>query len=120
VQDFRELKVWQRAHELTLAVYGVTGAFPRVEQYGLTSQMRRCSSSIAANIAEGRGRGGDGEFGRFCSIAMGSAGELEYHLLLARDLAFITTNEYADLSRRTTELKRMLAGLLRKLRADRQ
>ena len=93
MKDFRELKVWQKAHELTLAVYKVTAAFPREEQYGLTSQIRRACSSIAANLAEGCGRNnvlstlapGDPEFARYCSIAMGSASELEYHLLLAKN-----------------------------------
>jgi hypothetical protein len=72
VKDFHELKVWQKAHELTLAVYQVTATFPREELYGLTSQLRRCSSSIPANLAEGCGRNGAAEFARFCSIAMGS------------------------------------------------
>ncbi|HEX2712253.1 MAG TPA: four helix bundle protein, partial [Candidatus Acidoferrales bacterium] len=83
MKDYRELKVWQRAHDLTLAVYQATGSFPREELYGLTTQMRRASSSIAANLAEGCGRGGDAELNRFCSIASGSASELQYFLLLA-------------------------------------
>ena len=82
VKDFHELKVWQKAHQLTLAVYQTTAGFPREELYGLTSQLRRASSSVGANLAEGCGRNGDAEFARFCSIAMGSASELEYHLLL--------------------------------------
>jgi len=86
VKDFRELQVWRKAHELTLAVYQITASFPREELYGLTAQLRRAGSSIAANLAEGCGRNGDAELARFCSIAMGSASELEYHLLLARDL----------------------------------
>jgi len=86
LKDFHELKVWQKAHQLTLAVYQITVSFPREELYGLTSQLRRCSSSIPANLAEGCGTNGDAEFARFCSIAMGSASELEYHLLLAKDL----------------------------------
>ena len=84
VKDFRELKVWQKAHQLTLTVYQLTAAFPREELYGLTSQLRRSCSSIPANLAEGCGRNGDAEFARFCSIAMGSASEVEYHLLLAQ------------------------------------
>ena len=78
MQDFRQLRVWQLAHELTLDVYRITKSFPKDEQYGLTSQLRRCSSSIAANIAEGCGRGSDSEFARFLQIAMGSACEFEY------------------------------------------
>ncbi len=119
MKDFHELKVWQKAHQLTLAVYQTTATFPREELYGLTSQLRRCSASIAANLAEGCGRNGDAEFARFCSIAMGSASELEYHLLLAKDLKLVKPNDYAELSKRAIELKRMLAGLLQKLKADR-
>lgn len=119
MKDFHELKVWQKAHQLTLAVYRITAGFPREELYGLTSQLRRASSSIPANLAEGCGRNGDAEFARFCSIAMGSASELEYHLLLARDLKLIPAKDYEDLAGRTTELKRMLTALLQKLTADR-
>ena len=119
VKDFRELKVWQKAHELTLVVYQLTATFPREELYGLTTQLRRSSSSIAANLAEGCGRNGDAEFARFCSFAMGSASELEYHLLLARDLKLIQPKKYEELASRATELKRMLTALLHKLNADR-
>ena len=119
MKDFRELKVWQKAHELTLAVYRVTAAFPREEQYGLTSQIRRACSSIAANLAEGCGRNGDAEFARYCSIAMGSASELQYHLLLAKDLNLIKPAGYEELAPRATELKRMLTAFMQKLRADR-
>jgi len=119
MKDFHERKVWQKAHQLTLAVYQVTATFPREELYGLTSQLRRCSSSIPANLAEGCGRNGDAEFARFSSIAMGSASELEYHLLLAKDLKLIKPKDHAELSQRATELKRMLTALLQKLTADR-
>ena len=119
MKDFHELKVWQKAHQLTLTIYQITAVFPREELYGLTSQLRRCSSSIPANLAEGCGRNGDAEFARFCSIAMGSASELEYHLLLAKDLKLIKPKDHTELSQRATELKRMLTGLLQKLNADR-
>ena len=119
MKDFHELKVWQKAHQLTLAVYQLTKDFPREERYGLSSQLRRCSSSIPANLAEGCGRNGDAEFARFCSIAMGSASELEYHLLLAKDLKLIQPKDYADLAQRAIEVKRMLTALLQKLNADR-
>ena len=85
MKDFHELKVWQKAHQLVLAVYRFTASFPREELHGLTSQLRHSSSSIPANLAEGCGRNGDAEFVRFWSIAAGSASELEYHLLLAKD-----------------------------------
>lgn len=119
MKDFRELKVWQKAHELTLAVYQITANFPREELYGLTAQLRRAGSSIAANLAEGCGRNGDAELARFCSMAMGSASELEYHLLLAHDLKLIQTKDYDALDQRAVELKRMLTALLQKLNADR-
>jgi four helix bundle protein len=119
VKDFHDLKVWQKAHQLTLAVYQITAAFPREELYGLTTQLRRCTSSIPANLAEGGGRNGDAELARFCSIAMGSASELDYHLLPAKDLKLIKPKDHAELSQRATELKRMLTALLQKLTADR-
>jgi four helix bundle protein len=119
VKDFRQLQVWHKAHQLTLAVYRLTASFPRAELYGLTTQLRRSSSSIAANLAEGCDRNGDAELARFCSIAMGSASELEYHLLLARDLTLLKVTDYAGLAQQTTEVKRMLTGLLQKLTADR-
>jgi four helix bundle protein len=119
MKDFHELRVWQKAHELTLAVYQITATFPREELYGLTTQLRRSSSSIPANLAEGCGRSGDAEFARFCVIAMGSASELEYHLLLAKDLKLIKPKSYEDLTQRTTQVKRMLTGLIQKLKADR-
>jgi four helix bundle protein len=118
MQDFRHLKVWERAHQLTLAVYSNTVSFPHEERYGLTSQIRRAAVSIPANLAEGCGRGGDADFKRFVQIAMGSACELEYHLLLACDLKLLKDSTYEDLSREVTGTKRMLASLLIKLRAD--
>jgi len=85
---------------------------------GYTSQMRRSAASIGANIAEGCCRNGDRDFGRFLQIAMGSAGELEYHLLLAHDLGILKVEDYHDVSERAIEVKRMLSSLLVKLRAD--
>jgi len=119
MRDFHELKVWQKAHQLTLAVYQITATLPREELYGLTTQLRRSCSSIQANLAEGCGHSGDAEFARFCSIAMGSASELEYHLLLARDLKLIKPKDHEALDQRTTEVKRMLTALIQKLNADR-
>ena len=119
VKDFRDLQVWHKAHQLTLTVYRLTATFPREELYGLTTQLRRSSASIAANLAEGCGRHGEAELARFCSIAMGSASELEYHLLLARDLNLLNAADYTALANQTTEVKRMLTGLQQKLTADR-
>src|SRR5215831_18664939 len=119
MRDFHELTVRQKAHQLVLAVYQITKTFPHEERYGLTSQLRRSSASIRANLAEGCGRNGDAEFARFCSIAMGSASELEYDLLLAKDLKLVNLKDHTELLQRSTELKRMLTGLIQKLIADR-
>ena len=118
MQSFKNLKVWEKAHAMTLDVYRSTSAFPKAELYGLTSQMRRSSASIGANIAEGCCRNGDKDFGRFIQIAAGSAGELEYHIILARDLGLLTAVDYQCLSTETIEVKKMLASLLQKLRAE--
>ena len=118
MQDFRNLKVWEKAHTLTLDVYKTSKSFRREEMYGLTSQIRRASTSIGANIAEGVCRRGDVDFARFLQIAVGSASELEYHLLLARDLELMGALDYQRLSDETVEVKRMLASLMQKLRAD--
>ena len=98
MKDFRQLKVWRKAHLLTLAAYRSTTKFPRHELFGLTSQIRRCSASIPANIAEGCGRAGSGEFQRFLQIAAGSARELDYHFLLCRDLGWLSDEDYASLA----------------------
>jgi four helix bundle protein len=116
VRDFGDLKVWQRSHRLTLDVYEATGAFPREETYGLTAQLRRCSASVPANIAEGCGRSGDAELRRFMLISMGSASELDYHLLLARDLGYLDAGKHRRLSRQTREVKRMLSTFITRLR----
>ncbi|HTY35816.1 MAG TPA: four helix bundle protein [Bacteroidota bacterium] len=115
MKDFRQLKVWVRAHSLTLQIYRVTRTFPKEELYGLTSQMRRASSSIAANIAEGCGRKSDADFCRFLVVALGSGAELEYHLLLSHDLRLLTDGEYHSLQQELTEIKKMLNGFIRKL-----
>ncbi len=118
MRNFRDLKVWEKGHRLTLAVYSVTAEFPRDELYGLTSQMRRSCASIPANIAEGCGRSGDAELARFLRIAMGSASELEYHLLLARDLNLLNASEHERLTKEVTEVKRMLTSFVQKLTAE--
>jgi four helix bundle protein len=118
MRGFRELQVWRKAHGLTLAVYEATRAFPNDERFGLTSQIRRSAASVCANLAEGCGRSGKRDFGRFVQIALGSASELEYHLLLASDLNLLARPAYDGLDRSVTEVKRMLSGLLCKLMAD--
>jgi four helix bundle protein len=116
MQDFRNLRVWGKSHALTLKVYEATGCFPRHELYGLTSQIRRAASSIPENIAEGCGRGGELDFARFCQVAMGSASELEYELLLARDLRFLDPKVHQSLMPELAEIKRMLSSLIRAAR----
>lgn len=116
MRNFRELKVWEKAHRLTLSVYHVTRRFPAEELYGLTSQMRRSSASISTNIAEGCGRDGDAELARFLQIAMGSASELEYQILLAGDLGYVDKATCDQLESNVAEVKRMLAGLIKTLK----
>jgi four helix bundle protein len=118
VKDFHSLKAWHKAHELTLKIYSVTKAFPREEAFGLTSQLRRACASIPTNIAEDCGRSGDTALARFLQIAAGSASEVEYHLLLARDLNYLDSANYERLNRDATELKRMLTAFIQKLKAE--
>jgi four helix bundle protein len=118
MKDFRQLKVWEKSHQLALTIYRITASFPREETYGLASQIRRAASSIPSNIAEGCGRDGDPELARFCIIARGSASELEYQLLLARDLKLLQPNDYETLSQQTIDIKRMLTVLVQKLTAE--
>ena len=115
MRDFRDIKVWMKSHRLTLAVYKATSRFSRQEVYGLTSQARRAASSVPANIAEGCGRTGDAELARFMRIAAGSATELEYHLLLARDLEFLAPKQHEELDREVNEVKKMLRGFVKQL-----
>ena len=117
MRDYRDLQVWGKAHQLTLAVYKSTRGFPIEERFGLTSQTRRSSASIAANLAEGCGRRSDGEMARFVQIAMGSGAELSYHLLLARDLGLLRDSEYTKLNSNVNEVMRMLSGLSQRLRS---
>jgi four helix bundle protein len=116
--DFKQLKVWRKAHEMTIETYRVTAAFPKAEMYGLTSQLRRAAASIGANIAEGCGRRSDGEMVRFLQIARGSASEVEYHILLARDLHFIEGDDFRALARQSDELQRMLTALMQTVRSQ--
>ena len=115
MEDFKNLKVWKKAHELTLVLYQSTRTFPKDEIYGLISQIRRAAASIGANIAEGCGRRSDPEMKRFVQIARGSANEVEYHLLLARDLQFLTPGEFRCLEAKILEIQRMLAALAQRL-----
>lgn len=117
MQNFRSLRVWEKSHRLTLDVYSGSKAFPREEVYGLTSQMRRASASIGMNIAEGCCRKGNVEMARFLQMAMGSASELEYQLLLAYDLDYLRNPVYERLAAQAVEVKRMLSSLMQKVKA---
>ena len=118
MRDFRQIRVWVKAHKLTLEIYRVTVHFPREELYGITSQLRRASASIAANIAEGFGRGGNAELARFLQMSVGSAYEVEYHALLAKDLHLVDPPVHESLQNQIVDVKRMLAALLVKVRSD--
>jgi four helix bundle protein len=118
MQNFRDLKVWAKAHAVTLDVYAVTERFPAAERFGLTSQMRRAAASVPSNIAEGCVRSSDQDFARFLHVALGSASELEYFSLLARDLELLPDADYNRILANVQEVKRMLAALIAKLKAD--
>lgn len=114
MRDFRRLIVWQRAHEATLETYRCTASFPDGERLGLVTQMRRAAASVAANIAEGCGRGTPMDEARFLRFAAGSAKELEYHALLARDLGYLDPEAHQRLNGLVVETQRMLLALLRR------
>jgi four helix bundle protein len=116
MRDFQELHVWRHAHQLTLDVYAATKTFPADERFGVTSQIRRSSASVAANIAEGCGRNGSAELARFLDIALGSLAETIYFLLLARDLGYLEPDNQAELDTQATALRRMLIAFSRRLR----
>ena len=115
MRDFRELKVWDKAHRLTLQVYRMTKNFPFDERFGLTVQLRRAAASVPTNIAKGCGRDSERELARFMSIAARSASEVEYQLLLACDLNYET---YRELNQQVNEVKRMLNSFIQKLTAN--
>ncbi len=119
MKDFRDLKVWQKAHVFVLDVYRATKEFPREEQYGLTNQLRRAALSITSNIAEGCGRGTDADFARFLQIAMGSASETECQIILAGDLEYLPAERTNSLLIKVAEVKRMLASLIVAVQAER-
>ena len=118
MRDFKGLMVWQRAHRLTVNVYRATEAFPSRERFGLTDQIRRASISIPANIAEGCGRKSQRDFARFLQVSVGSANELEYHLLLAHELGYLGTDSQTVLDTDLSEVRRMLSSLIRKVTKD--
>lgn len=117
MRNFRDLIVWRRSHQFVLRIYGVTETFPKHEAFGLTSQIRRASVSIPTKLAEGCGRRGDGDMGRFVQIAMGSAGEVDYLALLAADLGYIPPSNYIELASELNEIRRMLTGFYKQVRS---
>jgi four helix bundle protein len=118
MQDFKKLKTWDRAHALTLSVYKPSRSFPKEETYGLTSQMRRSAASIPTNIAEGCGTASKSEMARFLQYAMASASELEYELVLARDLAYAEEPAMTLILTEVHGVKRMLSSLMQKVRSS--
>ena len=117
VRSYRDLQTWQKAFTLALECYKLTRRFPRSELYGLAAQVRRAAVSVPANIAEGNGRMSRGDYVRHLRIAHGSLMELETHLLLARDLSFLSTRDAERVLTTLSEVGRMLGGLARSLQA---
>jgi four helix bundle protein len=115
MQDYRNLKVWQKAHALTLAVYQATTAFPPDERFGLTIQLRRTAASIPIALADGSGRPTDAEFHKALAAAMGSGSQLDYQLLLAHDVGFLPKQQHTHLCAELVDVRKMLAGLTQSL-----
>jgi four helix bundle protein len=115
-KGFRKLLVWQRAHELVLAVYKMTDKFPKSEMFALTSQLRRAAVSIPANIAEGQGAGTKPQFARYLDIAKGSLSEVEYYLVLAKDLQYIKPETYTETESLRSEVGFLLYRLIGSMR----
>jgi four helix bundle protein len=116
MQNYKELRVWEKAHLFTLKVYEISKAFPKDEIYGLTNQLRRAASSVPANIAEGCGRNSQNEFAHFLNTALGSANEAEYFLILSKDLTYLDEEKFLELSENINEIKGMLISLIGKVR----
>jgi four helix bundle protein len=118
MSDYRTLDAWQRAHQLTLAVYRATASYPASERYGLTAQTRRAVTSIPSNIAEGAGRDSDRDFARFVAVAAASSNETEYQLLLARDLGYVTDGTFRAITLEIGRVRSMLTRLRQSLAAN--
>lgn len=116
MQDFRNIKAWQKAHQVVLDVYRMSAGYPSAEMYGLTSQTRRAAVSVTSNIAEGCGRGSDADFARHLQIALGSAFETDSLLLTARDLGLLPNEQYESLDEKLQEAKRILNAFLQTVR----
>jgi four helix bundle protein len=116
MQNYKDLLVWKKAHELTLNIYKTVAAYPKEETYNLVSQLKRASTSIATNIAEGTGRFSQKDLAHFLQMALGSSHEVEYLLLLSKDLNFINQELYILLEKEINEIKAMLISLIKKVR----
>jgi four helix bundle protein len=116
MQNYKDLKVWEKSHLFTLEVYKISKSFPKEETYGLINQLKRAASSIPANIAEGCGKNTQLDFANFLNIALGSANETEYFLILAKDLDYISILDFERLILLINEIKAMLINLITKVR----
>ncbi|MCX2582948.1 four helix bundle protein [Pedobacter sp. MR22-3] len=120
MQNFKDLKVWDKAHQLTLSIYKISASFPKEEVYSLTNQLRRASASIPANIAEGCGKNSQADLANFLNISLGSANETEYFLILSKDLDYLAEEQFTILSNSINEVKAMLISLILKVRTKHQ
>lgn len=118
MRDFHKIDVWKRSHQLTVAIYKITETFPKNEIFGLTSQIRRAISSVPTNIAEGCGRNSDAELFNFLNIASGSAAEVEYQIVLSKELGYIAEPVATELANEIAEIRKMLGSYMRKLKAN--
>ncbi len=116
MQDYKSLKVWQNSHKFTLEIYNITAHYPKDEQWGLVSQMRRSSYSIPTNIAEGCGRRTNDDFAHFLQMSLGSANEIEYQILLSADLNYISSEQQERLNSEIKYIKSMLVNLISKVK----
>jgi four helix bundle protein len=116
MRDYKKYSIWQQGHEIALEIYRITKNFPKDELYGLTSQIRRAVSSIPTNIVEGCGRESDLDFRRFLVIALGSATEVEYLLLLCFELGYIEESHFSHLTNKVVAIRKQLRNLIDKLK----
>lgn len=115
MQDFKKLDVWKKSHDFTLKAYKISSHFPKEEVFSITSQLRRASSSIPINIAEGFGRNSNAQIIQFLNISIGSAQEVEYLLILSKDLNYISVNDFSQLSTEIVIIKSMIFNLMKKV-----
>ncbi len=118
MRDFHKIEVWKRSHQLTIAIYKVTEDYPKDEIFGITSQIRRAISSVPTNIAEGCGRNSDAELFNFLNIASGSASEVEYQIILSKELGYLNEPKATELAKEIAEIRKMLGSYMRKLKAN--